>query len=84
LTAQRLNCEPADDAVAAIGALTEHRDDLVRLRTKTVNRIHALLAQLIWSGQPRGLTADDAGPALRSVRSCTTSRPWRSPGVAAD
>jgi transposase len=27
--------------------LTEHRDDLVRTRTQTVNRLHALLAQLI-------------------------------------
>ena len=70
LTAQRLNSEPTGDAVAAIGALTEHRDDLVRLRT--VNRIHAMLTQLISAGQPRGSTAADAAQALGSVRPRTT------------
>jgi transposase len=68
LTAQRLNTEPTDDAVAALGALTELRDDLVRTRTQTVNRIHALLTQAFAAGHPRGLTAADAARALRSVR----------------
>jgi transposase len=72
LTAHRLNATPTDDAVAALGALTEHRDDLVRTRTQTANRIHALLTQIISAGHPRGLTADDAAQALRSVRPRTT------------
>jgi transposase len=72
LTAQRLNATQTDDAIAALAALTEHRDDLVRSRTQTVNRIHALLTQIIAAGHPRGLTADDAAQALRSVRPRTT------------
>jgi transposase len=61
-----------DDAVAPLGALTEHRDDLVRTRTQTANRIHTLLTQIISAGHPRGLTAADAAQALRSVRPRTT------------
>jgi transposase len=72
LTAYRLNAEPTDDAVAALAALTEHRDDLVRTRTQTVNRVHALLTQIVAAGQHRGLTADDAARVLRGVRPRTT------------
>lgn len=67
-TASRLNTAVIDEAVAALRCLTEHRDDLVRTRTQIVNRLHALLAQLIPAGLPRGLSADTAAAALRSVR----------------
>jgi transposase len=67
-TAARLNTAVIDEAIAALRALTEHRDDLVRTRTQTINRLHALLAQLIPAGLPRGLTADTAAAALRSIR----------------
>jgi transposase len=67
-TASRLNTAVADETIAALHALTEHRDDLVRARTQTINRLHALLAQLIPAGLPRGLTADTAATALRSIR----------------
>jgi hypothetical protein len=67
-TATRLNTAVIDEAIAALRCLTEHRDDLVRTRTQTVNRLHALLAQLIPAGLPRGLTADTAAAALRSIR----------------
>ena len=46
----------------------EHRDDLVRARTQTVNRLHALLTQLIPAGAPKGLTADTAAQLLSRVR----------------
>jgi transposase len=68
LTAQRLNATPTDDATAVIGALIEHRDDLVRTRTQTANRVHALLTQLVPAGHPRGLSADDAARTIRGVR----------------
>jgi hypothetical protein len=55
-------------AVAGLHCLTEHRDDLVRTRTQIVNRPHALLAQLLPAGLPRGLTANTAAAALRSIR----------------
>jgi len=68
LSAARLNSAQIDEAVAALRALTEYRDDLVRARTQTVNRLHALLAQLIPAGLPRRLTADTAAAALRGNR----------------
>jgi transposase len=56
------------DETAALRALTEHRDDLVKTRTQTVNRLHVLLAQLIPGGAPTGLSADLAAGMLRRVR----------------
>ncbi|MEU5786314.1 transposase [Micromonospora purpureochromogenes] len=67
-TAVRLNTAVVDEAIAALRCLTEHRDDLVRGRTQIVNRLHALLAQRIPAGLPRGLAADSAAAALRSIR----------------
>ena len=58
----------SSEAIAALRALTEHRDDRVRTRTQNINRLHALLAQLIPAGLPRGLTAGTAAAALRSIR----------------
>jgi transposase len=67
-TANRLNTAVIDEAIAALRCLTDYRDDLVRNRTQTVNRLHALLAKLLPAGLPRGLTADTAATALRSIR----------------
>jgi transposase len=67
-TASRLSTAVAGEATAALRALTEHRDDMVRTRTQTINRLHALLTQLLPAGLPRGLTADTAAAALRSIR----------------
>jgi hypothetical protein len=68
LTATGLNNAATNDVAAVLRALREHRDDLVRTRTETANRLHILLAQLVPAGHPRGLTADDAAVVLRSVR----------------
>jgi transposase len=57
-----------DETAVALRALTEHRDDLVKTRTQTVNRLHVLLAHLIPSGAPTGLSADLAAGMLRRVR----------------
>ncbi|SEG77995.1 Transposase [Thermomonospora echinospora] len=67
-TATRLHAARTDEAVAALRALIEHREDLVRTRTQTVNRLHALLTKLLDAGLPRKLTADIAAKALRRVR----------------
>src|SRR3954470_14736520 len=67
-SAPELHTVAVDEQIAALRALTEHRDDLVRARTQTVNRLHALLVKLIPSGLPRGLTADTAAAALRGTR----------------
>jgi transposase len=67
-TATALHVARLDEAVVALRALIEHREDLVRTRTQTVNRLHALLTKLVPAGLPRKLTADIAANALRRVR----------------
>lgn len=64
-SATTLRTVEVDQAAAELRALTEHRDDLVRTRIQTVNRLHALLVKLIPSGLPRGLTVQTAAGALR-------------------
>lgn len=36
-----------DEAVTALRNLIEHREDLVRTRTRAINRLHALLTKLV-------------------------------------
>jgi transposase len=68
LTATRLNTASVDAAIIAMRAVVEHRDDLVKTRTQTVNRLHVLLTHLTPAGASRGLTADSAADILRHVR----------------
>ena len=67
-SAPALRTVEVDQAIAALRALTEHRDDLVRTRTQLVNRLHVLLVKLVATGLARGLTAESAAEALRRVR----------------
>ena len=46
-SARRLNSAAVDGAVTALRAIVEHRDDLVKTRTQTVNRLHVVLTNLI-------------------------------------
>jgi transposase len=66
-TAPALTSVHFDEVTLALRALTEHRDDLVKARTQTVNRLHVLLAHLIPGGAPTELTADTAASLLRQV-----------------
>jgi transposase len=68
LTASGLRSAAVDQAIVALRALIEHRDDIVRSRTRTINRLHVLLAQLLPGGAPRRLSADTAATLLRGVR----------------
>jgi transposase len=68
LTATRLNTASVDAAITALRAVVEHRDDLVKTRTQTVNRLHVLLTHLTPAGATRGLTADRAADILRQIR----------------
>jgi len=68
LTASRLNTASVDAAITALRAVVEHRDDLVKTRTQTVNRLHVLLTNLTPAGATRGLTADRAAEILRQIR----------------
>ncbi|MGI5204603.1 IS110 family transposase [Spirillospora sp. CA-108201] len=67
-TATGLHVARLDEAVTAMRALIEHRENLVRTRTQTINRLHALPTNLVPAGLPRRLTADIAAKALRGVR----------------
>ena len=67
-TATRLNTASVDAAITALRAVVEHRDDLVKTRTQTVNRLHVLLTHLTPAGATRGLTADRAADILRQIR----------------
>jgi len=68
LTAPGLHPVVIDEAVLALRALVDHRDDLVKTRTQTLNRLHGLLTQLVPAGAPTRLTADTAAHLLRTVR----------------
>ena len=70
LTAPGLRSAAVEEAIIALRALVEHRDDVVRTRTQTVNRLPVLLTALLPGGAPRKLTADTAArlPPHRAPR----------------
>ena len=68
LTAAGLRAVAVDEAITALRALVEHRDDVVKIRTQTANRLHVLLTQLLPAGAPRQLSAEIAAQLLRTVR----------------
>ena len=68
LTSRSLNNAEIDAVTTALRAIVEHRDDLVKTRTQTVNRLHVVLTNLVPGGAGRHLSADHAGQLLRSVR----------------
>ena len=72
LTASGLRSAAVEEAILALRALVEHRDDVVRTRTQTINRLHVLLTQLLAGGAPRQLNADTAARLLRTVRPRST------------
>jgi transposase len=46
----------------------DHRDDLVKTRTQTVNRPHMVLTHPVPGGAGRNLSADHAADLLRGLR----------------
>jgi transposase len=74
LNAARLRSVQVEDSILALRAVVDHRDDLVKQRTQTVNRLHVLLTRLIDGGAPTQLSAADAAVMLRRVRPTTTSQ----------
>ena len=57
----------AEDHAVVLRLLTNRREDLVRTRTQTVNRLHRLLVDLVPAGADRNLTADRAAALLGQV-----------------
>jgi hypothetical protein len=82
-SARTLNSAAVDGAVTALRAIVEHRDDLVKTRTQTVNRLHVVLTHLIPAGAKRDLTADQASELLRRIRPRDTAGKTLR-GLAAD
>jgi len=68
LSARRLTSVAVEGTVSALRAIVEHRDDLVKTRTQTVNRLHVVLTSLVLAGAQRDLTADRAAELLRGIR----------------
>jgi transposase len=56
------------DHTAVLRLLADRRKDLISLRTRTVNRLHALLCLLIPGGISQRLSADLAARTLRGIR----------------
>jgi transposase len=48
--------------------LSERREDLIKERTRTLNRLHGLLTDLLPGGAPKNLSAEKAARVLRGVR----------------
>ena len=67
-TSSSLNTAEIESATTALRALVEHRDDLVKTRTQTINRLHTVLTPLIPGGASRDLNAERAAELLRTVR----------------
>jgi transposase len=61
---------PVDPEAAseAMRLLSERREDLVAERTRALNRLHALLRDLVPGGVARTLSADRAARILRGIR----------------
>lgn len=68
----RLHQVLAEDQSVVLRLLSERRDDLAGERTRTANRLHALLRDLIPGGAKRNITATVAVGLLRTVRPMTS------------
>jgi transposase len=60
-----------EDQTVVLRLLSDRRQDLVAERTRTLSRLHVLLAELHPGGAPRQLTAARAAAVLRRTRTIT-------------
>jgi len=65
---ERLAAVDPEDSSEALRLLSERREDLVAERTRALNRLHALLRDLLPGGVARSLSADRAARILRGIR----------------
>jgi transposase len=68
LSSPTLNTAETGAQTTAFRAIVDHRDDLVKTRTQTVNRLHVVLTHLILGGAGHNLGADHAAQLLRGLR----------------
>lgn len=62
-----------EDQTTILRLLTERRDDLVHERTRVLNRLHAVLRDLVPGGAPTGLSADKAATVMKGIRPVTAT-----------
>jgi transposase len=70
---ERLAAVDPEAASEALRLLSERREDLVAERTRALNRLHALLRDLLPGGVTRTLSAERAARILRGIRPKGTS-----------
>ena len=70
---ERLAAVDPEAASEALRLLSERREDLVAERTRALNRLHALLRDLLPGGVARTLSAERAARILRGIRPKGTS-----------
>jgi transposase len=68
LRTRRLQQLAVDEDLAVLRLLADRRDELSRGRTRTFNRLHRLLAELVLAGAPRHLSVLQAKAPLGTVR----------------
>lgn len=68
LGGERLAEVGEEEQAEVLRMLSERREDLVKERTRTLNRLHGLLRDLLPGGAGKNLSAEKAARALRGVR----------------
>lgn len=64
----KLRAVRSADHAQVLRLLADRHHQLTRSRTQTINRLHALVCELVEGGLPQRLSADRAAKALRAVR----------------
>ncbi|MFE7244925.1 transposase [Streptomyces sp. NPDC057580] len=62
-----------EDQSTILRLLTERHDDLVNERTHIINRLHAVLRDLLPGGAPTRLSADKAATLMKGIRPATAT-----------
>src|SRR5215217_8151712 len=68
LRGERLAEVGEEEQAEVLRMLSERREDLIKERTRTLNRLHGLLRDLLPGGAPKNLSAEKAARVLRGVR----------------
>ncbi|MER5666572.1 IS110 family RNA-guided transposase [Streptomyces mirabilis] len=67
----------AEDQSTILRLLTERHDDLTGERTRIVNRLHAVLRDLLPGGAPTRLSAEKAATLMKGIRQATATNHCR-------